>query len=157
MGFRAETYYTSISLGYATKSIADEPFENTLKVAEEFMYKRKLFEQKSLHSSIISSIKTTMYEKSHETEQHSERLVELSKMVGQAINLTDEQLDDLALLATLHDIGKMSINDDILCKPDKLTDKEWSEMKKHPAYVIEPSRLNTCMLGKLSNHFSTSS
>ncbi|MHB8280392.1 MAG: HD-GYP domain-containing protein, partial [Candidatus Humimicrobiaceae bacterium] len=38
----------------------------------------------------------------------------------------------LELLSTLHDIGKISIDDHILSKSGKLTDKEWSEMKKHP-------------------------
>lgn len=126
-----ETYYTSISLGYATKSIESEPFESILKVAEEFMYKRKLLERKSIHSSIISSIKTTVFEKSHETEEHAERMIKLSKVLGKALSLTDEQLTELELLSTLHDIGKISIDDHILSKSGKLTDKEWSEMKKH--------------------------
>jgi hypothetical protein len=41
------------------------------KTAEDYMYKRKLLEYKSLHSSILSSIKTTMFEKSNETEAHA--------------------------------------------------------------------------------------
>ena len=96
------------------------------------MYKRKLLERKSIHSSIISSIKTTMFEKNHETEEHAERLIKLSKVLGEALSLTDEQLDEIELLSTLHDIGKMSIDDHILSKSGKLTDKEWSEIKKHP-------------------------
>ena len=38
------------------------------------MYRLKLLEHKSIHSSIISSIKTTMFEKSNETEEHAERI-----------------------------------------------------------------------------------
>ena len=49
------------------------------------------------------------------------------------MSLNDQQLDELQLLATLHDIGKMSIGDNILSKNDKLNDEEWMEMKKHPA------------------------
>lgn len=127
-----ETYYLSIALGYAAKTIASESFESVLKNAEDFMYKRKLLENKSLHSSIISSIKTTLFEKSHETEAHAERLVELSKVVGKELLLSDEHLNELQLLSTLHDIGKISIDDHILTKPDKLNDFEWSQMKKHP-------------------------
>jgi len=87
---------------------------------------------KSMHSSIISSIQATLFEKSHETQEHAERLVELSKSLGKALSLTDKQMKKLALLSTLHDIGKMSIDDQILSKPGKLTDEEWSEMKQHP-------------------------
>jgi len=124
--------YLSISLGYATKTDSGALIENILKDAEEHMYKQKLLESKSLHSSIISSIKTTMFEKSRETEEHEERLVALSKMVGQALDLTDAQLNDLELLSTLHDIGKLSINDQVLNKAGKLTDEEWLEIRKHP-------------------------
>ena len=127
-----EVYYTSISLGYATKIRQDEPFYQVLKVAEEYMYRRKLLAQKSLHSAIISSIKTTMFEKSNETEEHAERLADLSRKLGQAIGLSEEDLVSLELVATLHDIGKISVDQNILTKRGRLTDAEWAEMKKHP-------------------------
>jgi HD-GYP domain-containing protein (c-di-GMP phosphodiesterase class II) len=73
-----------------------------------------------------------MFERSHETEQHCERLAELSKKVGKALHLTQVELDNLVLLATLHDIGKIGIRDQILGKPGKLDEEEWREMKKHP-------------------------
>jgi HD-GYP domain-containing protein (c-di-GMP phosphodiesterase class II) len=41
-------------------------------------------------------------------------------------------MNNLELLATLHDIGKIGISDQILNKPDKLSPEEWVEMKKHP-------------------------
>ena len=48
------------------------------------------------------------------------------------MNLGAEQTDKLELLATLHDIGKISIDKSILIKPGKLNEEEWLEMKKHP-------------------------
>jgi len=127
-----EIFYISISLGYATKMSSSQPLEGVIKLAEEQMYKQKLLERKSMHSSIMSSIKATMMERSHITEEHEERLVQLSNMVGKALELSDVQLNELELLSTLHDIGKMSINDNILNKSEKLTDEEWTEIKKHP-------------------------
>lgn len=127
-----ETYYASISLGYATKLKTEEPFEKIFRTAEELMYRLKLLEYKSIHSSIISSIKTTMFEKSNETEEHAERLAELSRKLGSALGLDNEELNELELLATLHDIGKIGIDDIILEKPGQLTENEWLEMKKHP-------------------------
>ncbi len=128
-----ETIFSSISVGYATKTNVIELIDDINRAAEENMYRKKLLESKSAHSSIIASIKTTMFEKSHETADHAERLVQLSNMIGVALSLNDQQLDELQLLATLHDIGKMSIGDNILSKNDKLNDEEWMEMKKHPA------------------------
>ena len=128
-----ETIFSSISVGYATKTNVIELIDDINRAAEENMYRKKLLESKSAHSSIIASIKTTMFEKSHETADHAERLVQLSNMIGVALSLNDQQLDELQLLATLHDIGKMSIGDNILSKNDRLNDEEWMEMKKHPA------------------------
>jgi|GEM_PF-193534 len=127
-----ETCYISISLGHATKTSIEEPFDKVLKNAEQYMYRRKLLEYKSLHSSILSSIKTTMFEKSNETEAHAERLARWSKKIGKALGLDDDKIDELELLSTLHDIGKISVDLNILTKPGELTEEEWAEIKKHP-------------------------
>ena len=122
----------SVSLGYGTKKTQNEDLVQIIKIAEEYMYQRKLLEHNSSHSTIISSIKATMFEKSHETEEHAERLVTLSKLVAEGLNLAQDDRDRLELLATLHDIGKVGISDQILTKPGKLTEDEWVEMKRHP-------------------------
>ena len=96
------------------------------------MYKRKLLETRSLHSSIIASIKTTLFEKSNETEAHATRLATMTKQLGQALGLSEDDLVALELFSTLHDIGKISIDREILTKPGRLTDGEWDEIKKHP-------------------------
>ncbi len=126
------TAYLNFSLGFATKETIDQDLSKIQKLAEEYMYKRKLLERSSLHSSIIKSIKTTMYENSQETEAHAERLQLLVRLIGKKLNLNQVQHDELALLATLHDIGKVGIDKKILNKPGKLTEEEWIEMKKHP-------------------------
>lgn len=128
----SEAHYINISLGYATKEAVEENIDLVVKVAEDYMYKRKLLEHKSSHSAIVASIKTTMLEKSQETEEHAERLTALTKAVGIKLDLSELKLDELELLATLHDIGKVGIDDQILNKQGKLTEEEWIEMKKHP-------------------------
>ena len=126
-----ESLNISISLGYATKVAADEDLDEIIRTAEDYMYKHKLLDLTSSHSDIVSSIKATMFERSHETQQHADRLSKLSKDIGVELNFSQAQLDDLELLATLHDIGKVGIDDRILNKPGKLDDKEWFEMRKH--------------------------
>ncbi|NLD26398.1 MAG: HD-GYP domain-containing protein, partial [Acholeplasmataceae bacterium] len=127
-----DNYKINLALGYGTKENDDVEFSSVFKVAEDHMYKRKMLERNSSHSSIISSITATMIAKSQETEEHAERIKKLAQMVGKKIKLTQEQIDDLALLATLHDIGKVGIDEKILNKPGRLTEEEWVEMKKHP-------------------------
>lgn len=122
----------SISLGCATKYSPEEDIREILKLAEGYMYQHKLLEQNSTHSAIVASIKATLFEKSHETEEHARRLVTLTKAVGVAMGMPQSELDKLELLATLHDIGKVGIRDEILTKPGPLNDLEWEEMKRHP-------------------------
>lgn len=124
--------YFSLSIGYATAIKDEEHIENLFKTAEDFMYKKKLLEHKSTHSSIIASIKTTMYEKSYETEEHAERLAEFSLKLGRQLKLKDEQLVELRLFATLHDIGKIGVDERILTKKAKLNEEDWREIRKHP-------------------------
>ena len=47
------------------------------------------------------------------------------------MHLNQVELSELELLATLHDIGKIGINDDILNKPGKLDPEEWAQMRRH--------------------------
>ncbi|KAF5054199.1 Diguanylate cyclase, GGDEF domain [anaerobic digester metagenome] len=127
-----ELIITSISLGYATKTRAYQPFEKTFRLAEESMYRKKLLEYKSFHSAILDSIKTTLFEKSNETEAHATRMADLAKQLGRARGLDQEELVSLELVATLHDIGKISIDSKLLKKNTPLTEAEWTEIKKHP-------------------------
>ena len=121
----------NIALGCATKKVVAESLSYILKIAEGLMYRRKLLARDSYHSAFLSSLKQSLFERSHETEEHAERLVELTRMMGKALGLQLSQLNELQLLSTMHDIGKISIDNYILTKPGKLTEDEWLEMKEH--------------------------
>jgi len=122
----------SMSLGASTKERPEQDIKTVIQVAEYNMYSRKLVERKSITSSIISALERTLWEKSHETREHAERIKKLAVKLGNSINLYQNKLDELILLSVLHDIGKIAISDDILNKNDKLTEKEWRRIKKHP-------------------------
>jgi len=100
--------------------------------AENNMYKNKLIEKESSASSIISALEQALYEKSNETMEHAFRLKDSAIKLGKSIKLHSNQLDELSLLASLHDIGKVSIPEAILLKEGKLTEKEWTVIKRHP-------------------------
>jgi len=122
----------SMSLGASTKERPEQDIKNIIQSAEDNMYSRKLIEKKSIASSIISALERTLWEKSHETREHAERIKKLAIKLGNSINLYQNRLDELILLSALHDIGKIAISDDILNKNGKLTEKEWRRIKKHP-------------------------
>ncbi|NSW92629.1 MAG: PAS domain S-box protein [Firmicutes bacterium] len=122
----------SISLGYAVKEKAEESLRQTIKEAEEWLYRRKLLEGKSYRNTIINTLLDVLFAKSIETEEHADRLQKYCLLIGRKLKLSAKELDDLSLLAVLHDIGKVGISENILLKPGFLTPDEWKEMKKHP-------------------------
>ena len=122
----------SVSLSYATKNGSEKSIRQTIKLAEDYMHRKKLLEIKSARNSVIVSMQKTLSEKSHETEEHALRLKENCRKIGLLLGLSNNEINDLELVALLHDIGKIAISDSILNKEDKLDENEWLEMKKHP-------------------------
>jgi len=121
----------SVALGYAGSYEEDSNMEAVMGLAEKRMYRNKLLEEKSARSSTINSLLRTLHEKNSETEEHTIRIKNLSLRLGKRIGLKKEKLDELELLSSLHDIGKIGIPEQILMKPSKLTDEEWETMKTH--------------------------
>ncbi|MGI6038722.1 MAG: HD domain-containing phosphohydrolase [Eubacteriales bacterium] len=124
-------YDISVSIGHSTKEVETQELQNVTAEADENMRRRKMLNQNSSHSAIVSSIMATLYAKSQETEEHGQRLGRLSTMIGRAMGLSQTELDDLQLLSKLHDIGKVIVDNQILNKPEKLSREEWKIMRQH--------------------------
>ncbi len=69
--------------------------------------------------------------KDNYTRGHCERVANYAEALGHAIDMNDEELEDLILAANLHDIGKIALPDAVITKTDKLNDLEFNLMKKH--------------------------
>jgi len=121
----------SFSLGFATKVNEDEEIGEVLKEADDDMYKNKLSESKSHKNKLVQNLLNTLETKSSETKEHAIRMNNLAHKFGKKLGLSNSELNNLSLIATLHDIGKTTISEDILTKPEKLTEKEWEIMKEH--------------------------
>jgi putative nucleotidyltransferase with HDIG domain/PAS domain S-box-containing protein len=67
-----------------------------------------------------------------ETEGHSRRVTEITLKIARAMDISEENLKHVRRGALLHDIGKMSVPDEILHKPGELTDEERVIIKGHP-------------------------
>src|SRR5690606_4560261 len=74
-----------------------------------------------------------------ETGQHLERVRSYAQLLAEELMTHPRfrhEVDDLFVrliyeTSPLHDIGKVGIPDNILLKPDKLTDDEFAVMKRH--------------------------
>jgi len=67
------------------------------------------------------------------TYMHSVAVCALMVSLAKQLNLDDEQIRQAGMAGLLHDIGKMMIPDEILNKPGKLTEEEFSAVKSHPS------------------------
>ena len=68
------------------------------------------------------------------TYTHSLNVSIMSNMFADWLDFDNKNQISLTLTGLLHDIGKARIPDEILNKPDSLTDEEFEEMKKHTIY-----------------------
>lgn len=122
----------SVSFGYGAKNNKEESTIDVLKSAEDFMYKKKLVESPSVRGKTIFTIMAALHEKNPREEQHSQRVSELCEKMGQSLGLQEDEIKELKTVGMLHDIGKVAIEEGILNKKEKLSEKEWEEIKKHP-------------------------
>ena len=121
----------SIALGSATKERPAQDINDIFKEADDNMYQNKLLESRSSKNNIVQGLLNTLSAKSDETKEHAIRMTSLAFNFGSKLGLSNSELNKLSLLATMHDIGKTSISEEILNKPGSLNDREWEIIKKH--------------------------
>ncbi|OGT72817.1 MAG: hypothetical protein A3H44_04685 [Gammaproteobacteria bacterium RIFCSPLOWO2_02_FULL_57_10] len=96
--------------------------------------------EKDLHelfTAALESLASAIEAKSPWTRGHSERVADYAVEIGQALGLTNGELDKLRIAALLHDIGKIGTYDGLLEKQGKLTAAEYETIKQHSAKGAE--------------------
>ena len=91
--------------------------------------------------SVIRALSNAVEAKDPYTRGHSDRVVHYSESVGRMLGFDRVRLEKLGVAGILHDIGKIGVPDAVLVKPDRLTEREWSHMKRHPGIgdkILEP-------------------
>ncbi|MBE5953542.1 MAG: HD-GYP domain-containing protein [Lachnospiraceae bacterium] len=83
---------------------------------------------------LIYSFAEISESKSKFTGEHIKRVAEYMRVLGRASGFDEEYVDMLCTASMMHDIGKLMISEEILDKPEKLTDEEYSIMKNHVLY-----------------------
>jgi putative nucleotidyltransferase with HDIG domain len=71
------------------------------------------------------------------TRGHSDRVAEIAAAIAKAVGLSKATQDSIHVAAHLHDIGKIGIPDNILLKPDRLSQEEFEVIKSHPQVGYE--------------------
>lgn len=121
-----------VSVGYEINKDSVLSFHDTFINAENLMYRRKLTDRNSRKSKTMDAVLETLHVKTEETKDHCDRLgvyaINTLKQLGYT-RISD--LEDIELLCKVHDIGKITISEEILSKKDKLTDEEYNKIKSH--------------------------
>jgi putative nucleotidyltransferase with HDIG domain len=91
-----------------------------------------LKELANANEETLLSLVSALDLREHNTRLHSQRVREYTELLAIRYGVDGKMLREVGLGALLHDVGKIAVPDRILLKPDKLTDDEWQEMRKHP-------------------------
>jgi response regulator RpfG family c-di-GMP phosphodiesterase len=113
-------------------------------------------EKEHLLINTVRSLVSALDAKDAYTRGHSERVALFSKRIAETLGYDSPAAEKLYLSGLLHDVGKIGVSDAVLRKPDKLTEEEFAEIKKHPdegwAILRDLEQLNYVLPGVLHHH-----
>jgi len=68
---------------------------------------------------------------------HQRRVADLARAIATEMKLPQDKIEAIRMASAIHDIGKISVPAEILCKPAILSDIEFSFVKNHPRYSYD--------------------
>jgi HD-GYP domain-containing protein (c-di-GMP phosphodiesterase class II) len=104
---------------------------------------------------IVESLITSVEAKDPYTSGHSKRVCRYSVLIAEAMGYRGPALDEIAIGAALHDVGKLGIPEQVLHKRGKLDAAEWELMKAHPkigARIIDSFNHSRVVLEAIFHH-----
>jgi putative nucleotidyltransferase with HDIG domain len=85
----------------------------------------------------VRALTRRLAEKDESTEEHTRRVALRAVQLGEELGLSANRLRSLAIGGLLHDIGKLSVPEQILKKPAALDDEEFAVIKRHPEWGVK--------------------
>lgn len=87
---------------------------------------RKIFEQ------TVNALASAVGKRDPYTTDHQRRVTILACAIAKEMGLSTEEINGVRLAGMLHDIGKLAVPSEILSKPTRLSDAEFTIIKTHP-------------------------
>jgi len=87
---------------------------------------------KKVHLTTVQALISTIEAKDAYTKGHSERVAELSAQIARKMNYSESEIEKIKYAGYLHDVGKVSLESNILNKKGELSKKEYEIVKEHP-------------------------
>jgi diguanylate cyclase (GGDEF)-like protein len=125
-GFTISATWGSVGLPEETRDPAE-----ALRISDQRMYARKSSARASAGRQSTDVLLRVLSERNAELGTHLDEVTELCEAVGIEMGLHEERMAPLLQAASLHDVGKAAIPDEILAKADPLTDEEMAFIRRH--------------------------
>jgi response regulator RpfG family c-di-GMP phosphodiesterase len=117
---------THLELHFLRNNLEDMVWKRTESLLES---ERRL--KKTLLES-VAALATVVEQRDPYTSGHQRQVAQLAEAIAREMDLSEEMIEGIKLAAVVHDIGKISIPTEILSKPGKLSDLEFSLIQLHP-------------------------
>jgi PAS domain S-box-containing protein/putative nucleotidyltransferase with HDIG domain len=88
-------------------------------------------------NGIIQAIALTVERRDPYTAGHQRRVADLAWAIATTMDLPKEQIEGIRIAGVIHDIGKIAVPAEILSRPGRLNDYEFSLIKEHPKIGYE--------------------
>lgn len=128
----SDKVYMSVSFGIQTRENMFETTSEVYRKAENLMYRNKIYESRHMKRKTIDIMTDTIFEKLSSERGHTDRVCEICKLMADNMGLGEDVKNRLVTGAFLHDIGKIAIDISIMENPGKLSDKDRTEVQRHP-------------------------
>jgi len=113
-------------------SIAERLGQITRRRQAEGALKQTLKSLRKAVGTTIEVIVSTLEARDPYTAGHQVRVADLAHAIATEMKFSKDRIEGVFMAASIHDIGKLSIPAEILSKPGKLTEIEFSMIKEHP-------------------------
>ena len=88
-----------------------------------------------LNQGMIEALATVIEFRNEESGGHVQRISKITRIMFEntdfGADMDQDKIDNIALAAVMHDVGKITISDTVLTKPGKLNAEEYAIMQKH--------------------------
>ncbi len=122
-----------------------------------FLENKMLFEDlQSMFMGTLHALTSAIDAKDSYTRGHSERVALMSRLLAEATGLDAATSNRVYLSGLVHDVGKIGVPEAVLCKPGRLTDAEFDQIKRHPdignRILLDIRQMSDLLPGVLYHH-----
>lgn len=113
-------------------------------------------EQRSMSLGTLAALSAAIDAKDPYTHGHSERVAMVAQLIAQKMGMSEAEAERVRIAGLVHDVGKIGVPENILCKAGRLSDDEMKQIKQHPEIgyriLAEIPALQDVLPGVLHHH-----